>query len=834
MELSEFLYAYLECGNTLLEGKFTQDPAQAVKMLANFAPNELPGTVRTPDQVPSPADPQKPTASEAIKAAVDAAGMTAYAYKTGEKDMVAYRGATFNPPTGQDATIFTKAEWDATINYYDQRKDIIDQEGQGGTPEDEMSPEEQAEQRKAAQIAQADAFAENGKQNLADAGFKGNVATATRSLFRQIFGHGGDNPIRKAARQRAGEEIDEQEEDVLRYQDALIINSLISRVAQIAKEVRNGGENLTESDRKFLRECLRLRGHGKSRGIYIVPSDSAGDACGGDLASVGMPFEEGGKRYGVKIGNQRSAIFEASEWLHKQSLREGNPLYDEGKPAIFWGGTEASRMNSFRAMDGVMNEHGPRLAQAWIECGRTLPCSAMNQHIEGMLAAEQFNLNLLIFGAEQRNMGKIPDETQYTDINGDGNELILDDIEAVQGDVDGPKALAWYVGSLLNSWDAIVSDPMFDGCNFDVVGRGPTGQQQDGGAVNQDVQVSCGKLAKKLVVNKKNQVESGTGIFGDDADKNRAHYTGEPSTGINVKTSNEGTDVQYGKRGCAVIDAVETDAEGQITGFTESTERARNRHANYLYGVAKQNGEELTEQDKADADDYKMKEINAVNDVMKSVVAGGLSTGTVNTVMDGILRKMGYDEGEQFAGLKNMITDYKNAPNPSPERQKLEKKLRVTLTNAYRNKNQNAPGFRLNMAIEYCQTGMATQNQGFVITKPEGGNTYVGSESDGIGTAGANIMGYGREGGPAPITSITGTGVNFEGGISLRRRLKEGVMVQESLESTDSILPRMRKLSGAKAANTGDSVVGNSSMKAEDFVRQLQELIQRIDKVSTV
>ena len=59
-------------------------------------------------------------------------------------------------------------------------------------------------------------------------------------------------------------------------------------------------------------------------------------------------------------------------------------------------------------------------------------------------------------------------------------------------------------------------------------------------------------------------------------------------------------------------------------------------------------------------------------------------------------------------------------------------------------------------------------------------------------------------------------------------------MVQESLESTDSILPRMRKLSGAKAAKTGDSVVGNSSMKAEDFVRQLQELIQRIDKVSTV
>jgi len=54
------------------------------------------------------------------------------------------------------------------------------------------------------------------------------------------------------------------------------------------------------------------------------------------------------------------------------------------------------------------------------------------------------------------------------------------------------------------------------------------------------------------------------------------------------------------------------------------------------------------------------------------------------------------------------------------------------------------------------------------------------------------------------------------------------------VESTDSILPRMRELSGAKAAKTGDSEVGNSAMKAEDFVRQLQELIKRIDKVQTV
>jgi len=40
--LESFLTAYAESGGTLLEGKFTADPKSAVKMLANFAPNDLP------------------------------------------------------------------------------------------------------------------------------------------------------------------------------------------------------------------------------------------------------------------------------------------------------------------------------------------------------------------------------------------------------------------------------------------------------------------------------------------------------------------------------------------------------------------------------------------------------------------------------------------------------------------------------------------------------------------------------------------------------------------------------------------------------------------------
>ena len=817
MELSEFLDAYLDCGNTLLEAKAKDDIG---KYLCMFA-----GLTQPPSGIPLT------DSGSALETLKDKDGTQYGKYETkAGKNSVYYIGTGCKPEGGGTPIIsFDETDWTALLGRFKEGAELTPGDAPAGSPQEVLDAKEQAKQREVQLQDTADAFGEAAEKALADVGFTGKVKDSTRTLFRQIAGIGGDNAIRKAARQRAGEEIEEVEEDALRYQDSLIVNSLITRVAQITKAVRNDGNGLTDSDRKFMKECLRLRGRGKDRGIYVVPSDSGGDACGGDLMQAAIPFQKGGDRYGVKIGNHNSPIYEAGVWLHEQSLKKGNPLYDEGNPAIFWGGTEASRMNSYRAMDGVLNEHGPKLAQTWIACGRKMPCPAMSKQVEGMLTAEQFNLNLLIFGAEQRNAGTIPDEIQYTDIDGDGNELILDDIEAAQGEVDGPKALAWYVGSLLNSWDAIVSDPMFDGCDFEVVGRGPTGQQKDGGAVNQDVQVTCDKLAKKLVINKKNQVKSGTGIFGDDGDKNRDHYTGEQATGINVKTSNDGTDVQYGKRGCAVIDGVLTDEEGVISGFTESTERARNRHANYLYGVAEQNGEKLTEKDKADADKYKMDEINTVNGTMQALAAGGLSTGTVSTVMKGVMGRMGYEEGEEFSNLQKVFTDYQNADNPSPERTKAEKQIRVTLTNAYRNKNQNKAGFRLNMAIEYCQTGMATQNQGFVITKPGGGKTYTGSESDGIGTAAANIMGYGREGGPAPITSITGTGVNFEGGIGLRRRLKEGVPVQEAIESTDSILPRMKELSNAKTPKTE-----SSAMKAEDFVRQLQELVKGIDKVLTV
>ena len=197
---------------------------------------------------------------------------------------------------------------------------------------------------------------------------------------------------------------------------------------------------------------------------------------------------------------------------------------------------------------------------------------------------------------------------------------------------------------------------------------------------------------------------------------------------------------------------------------------------------------------------------------------------------------MDYDDGETFGELKSQMEALVNGTEE--ERKAARKRLRTTLTMGYRHRalKNNTPGARSNIAIEYAQCSLATQNQAFAVTKPGGGETFLGAGSDGPGTAVLGILGIGTpDKEPYPIKSITGTGINFEspdnGTVSLTRRVKEGSMVTEAREDTDSLTGRLNALSGGKAAKTGDSKVGNSALKPEDFVRQLQELIKGIDKV---
>jgi len=833
MDLSDFIATYERTGKTILEAK---DKPNIDDYLCMFAGLQNPPTEVADNGEDIIKQFTMQPGEQVVSKTLTGKG------KEGQKSFY-YMGTGCRPQGkgGPPFVTFTDKDWTALLSKFEEGKQLDPQAEPGNTPQETKTMEQLNQEQQAANMAQADAFGDATTQMLAEAGFPGGGnGLQMRDMFRQVCGGGRANALQKAAREKSEAKNNpealsaeaQQEQNTLQnegcYQDLLIINTAISRSTEIYKKIQTGGDNLTESDRDFLRQCFRLRGRGQNQGVYMVPDDLSGDYCGGPLAAAAIPYQQGGDRYGVKVGNQNSPFFKMMLKIHEDSLKKGNPLYDEGKPAIFRGGTDAAKMHSFRAMEGVMNEHGPNIAKAWIECGRKMPCSGIKGVLEQVMDEENFQLNLLIFGAEQRNAGVIPD-TQFGNIYDDGTELMLDDVEASAGDPDGKKALAWFAGNMINAWDPLLSDPAFKDCEFEVVGRGPTGQMENGGSVNQDVQVTCGSIVRKLEVNPNYQGDDGAGIFGSDEDRNRGHWTGEPVAGLNVKISSRGDMVQAGKRGIAVIDAVETDPEGQITGFSPSTESARNRASNLIYSVAEKNGASFTEEDKKAADDYKLKEVGFTQNIQGSL--DSLSRGTVKTVVGGIMSKMGYEQGEKFAELDKTMEQYQNATPGTPDYKKAAARIKTVLRQAYRNKHKDSAGFRQNLAIEALQTGVASQNQGFVLVEP-GEDTYVGTETDAHAGIFKNILGYGNDEGPQEIR-VTGTSVVLATGEQLTCRVKEGTPVQEYRAPTESVKSNLRALSGAKAGRGKDPVT-ESRREAEDIVRQFQELIQRVNKVNSV
>jgi len=874
-QYTDFLDSYLKSGNTLMELKdkgnlapyyrmfkgVDTPPAQIKKDTLVQGVGESLGN--TGDKVVT-AQTQPKKRKDQPEAAAGQAGPISYYYRGVKSAGVPF----FNFDDPKQFVTFTENDWQQLMKLLPQiSQGDVAAEGDdipADSPAGKQSLQDRTNELKKVALTASNQL----QERMGKLGFEGTPGKTgkpnegTKRLFQQMMGFEGWGPIKKAVLRRLGledqlknqsvapEDLDVNDEELeqQRLEDLGLIQDRMNKMVDVAEAIKKGLK-ISEEQKDFLRDCVRLRGarESQSRGVYLLP----GDNCGGDFATSAAYYEDGGQRYGVKIGNQNSPIYDIAEYIRDNSKKGQKYQQDDGKALIFRGSNDSARLSAYRAMDGVMNEYGPRLAKAWINCGRQEPCKPLAAEIKKMTTeVANFNLDLLIFGAEQRNLGKL-DDVQFADYDEDGVGMILQEIaDANNGEIDGQKALSWYVGSLLNSWDAIASSDQFKDCEWVITGRGRTGIQPDGTVIDQDVQAVCpdGKGGiKNVVVNKKNFVKGGGGPFGDD-DDNRAHEE-ENAVGFNVKTSNDGATCQYGKRGTAVIDEVDTEG-GKVVRLSEKNIRARNKQSNYAYQAAKQNGqrlepstgckgksaEECAKAWREEADNYKIRETQTINTLV-AAVEEELLTGGVETVMQNVMSKLGYEEAKQFGTLKQQMEDIANGDEQA--RKLASKRLRTTLTQGYRHQalKNNTPGSRSNIALEYAMCSFATANQAFAVTKPAGGETFLGGGSDGPGTAFLSILGIGTpDQKPAKLKSVTGTGVNFEGPsggtISLSRRVKEGSMVTEATEDTDSLTSRLNRLSGAKAAETGTS--NESRMKAEDFVRQLQELIKGIDKVLPV
>ena len=576
MELSEFLDAYLDCGNTLLEVQLKDNLDRYLCMFA--------GLVKPPDELPIT---DRNTAYDLLK---DSNGTKYGSYTTKSKkdpkESVYYVG-TGCKPEGPDVPLimFDKSDWTALLGRFKEGAELTPGDAPADSPQKVLSAKQLKKQVEEEAQKVTDEAGQRAAAALASVGFESN-GDAMRNMMRQLCGGGRSGALRRAAREKSDKalRVTHKTDDELKgVQSTLTPEEGVQKaqeqaaecaedVAHLEKTVLNLvaikrkldlGEKLSEADRKFLRDCFRLRGQRDSqkKGIYMVPDSVTGEFCGGPLAAAAVDYQEGGHNYGVQINNQDGPLYKMMVQIHDDSMVSGTPLYDDSKgeprPAIFWGGTDAAKANAYRGMAGVMAEHGPKIAKAWMECGHKQDpaggCPGLQEAIKNMMAEENFNLNLLVWGAEERNAGRIPDY-QFATINEIGTDLILDQIEKELGEeVDGSKALAWFTATMINSWNPLVSDPQFKGCDFNVVGRGPTGQvkagKNIGAKITQDVEVTCPKEKEKTHLQAFEQhgkfnVNSGEGSFGTDVDKNRDHYKeNDPdldasgATGVNLKFS---------------------------------------------------------------------------------------------------------------------------------------------------------------------------------------------------------------------------------------------------------------------------------------------------------
>ena len=815
---------------------------------------------------------------------------TPYSSESRNKGVVTMQ-IKFKPPTEKGAGLgaagslprngtftFIYSDWKLIVDAYKKNPEEAElsrkaAEDEKGTAQETISAAKLKKQVEEEAQKVADDAGQRAADALASVGFESDN-DAMRTMMRQLCGGGRSGALRRAARARSDEALDvtylpekelkdtqstlTQEEGVQKAQenaaecaeDVKHLEKTVLNLVAIKRKL-DLGKKLTEADRKFLRDCFRLRGQRDSqkKGIYMVPDPVNGQYCGGPLAAAAVEYQEGGHNYGVQINNQDGPLYKMMVQIHDDSLKENNPLYDDSKgkprPAIFWGGTNAAKANAYRGMAGVMAEHGPKIAKAWMECGHTQHpsrgCPGLQEAIKNMMAEENFDLNLLIWGAEERNAGRIPDY-QFATINEIGTDLILDQIEKELGEeVDGSKALAWFTATMINSWNPLVSDPQFKGCDFNVVGRGPTGQvkagKNIGAKITQDVEVTCPEEEGKTHLEAFEQhgkfnVNSGEGSFGTDDDKNRDHYDRPDATGVNLKFSFGGELIQMGKISCAVVDGVETDPPktGKIVGFSPDTRAARNRALNYIETVAKNLGQKFDKKDAEAADNYKLGEIQFSHDTMAAIE--GLNGASIHSIFKGEINKLAYPDGKAFGKLQKHIEEYENAPEGSVDKEKARKRIETTLTQAYRNQHRNDPGFRTNLAIEMMQAGSASQNQLLVITEP-GKDTCISTESDAINKQiMEDVLGYGNPKGEKAEIKVTATSTTLSTGQELTRRVKDNSKVQEVRYPSKKTKENMSCKGGG--GNAPGLEVGNSAMKAEDFVRQLQELIKRIDKVDTV
>ena len=540
--------------------------------------------------------------------------------------------------------------------------------------------------------------------------------------------------------------------------------------------------------------CVRLRGSGASKGVYM----KGGSDCGGELGVIGgEQLTSGGDVYGLKLGTQNSPIYQQMDGLENMKCN----VDGKEKSLVPRGRLATAAANQFNAINGEMNEYYAELAHAlFVEKDTKKFKEIYKQMVSEM--GDKHNTKLFLQVAEAKGAGDI-DQLEVASLAEEGSVQLIDDITEEFGESpDQKKALAWLIARNLSNWKGIVNN-LPKGFKYKKVGGDVAGITPEGQSVNADIEADCPKgnaegTYDSLAVNSKYDMK------GERSSENPACFR------ASVKDDAHGKWIEAGKRSLGKLRTLDN----------EAVNIARDKQAKFIEHIAEADGIELEPDWREKAEDYRRDEVEYVDGMLATIDT--LPVGALKDSASMQKAKVPFEKLERYAAFYDRIEAYNKERDPK-KKARLKAELTTGLTQGYRSKNSDKPGMRHNMAIEAAVTGMSTEREAFILTGSKG--TYMGMESDVAGAAIGKIL--------DPNTQIKCTTTKTKFMVDGREICSVSLRRKDATASQFFIIEKEFARENLKLMGE-DEAKNESVLHAKDFVRQLQELIQRVNEISVV
>jgi hypothetical protein len=748
-------------------------------------------------------------------------------------------------PNGNSYMTTDETGWQTILDYYAKQSDLVNQETgdtENQAPEIGMDPEGAAEEnekllrQEAARMCKelADACSKVSAQidNSLDRSSLPEDAQSIEGCESQKSGGTGAATgycnkmvgLNKAGRlsQFAREGGATAQERIDNAQQ--IVDQQISYLNLSAKIINPGFKlsELNDADTELL-ACLKLRGTGAKRGAWI----SGGEGCEGVIQTMATGEGlTGDERYGLMIGNQNTPLYRALIAAQQKNFEVGEG--DDKHNIIVQGTDESGLIAWYNATFGRINEQMIDLTYCMFGPGEMTPerrkCmgDALNAVAKELGGNAGFQKMVEFLGDKLEDPESDFDFGTLTDKGAfEKAEEFYDYAEKAGIDLGNDKeramkVLAYLVTQGVRRYETFAQN-LPEGTKISQMGTTRAGVDGEGNIDNADTITTLpgGEAAESEFLDSVTQNPSfavsdkqcpgrddGEGIGWSVKEKTAAGKgMAAGSRGANKAWNDPASAAARDNVKCYAAGVCENHAKaGKDCGLEEGWEQ---REEEYREGVETSVDEKLA-------------------------ALGAMDSSVIKANRRDKESHMTYADAQKSAEFWDTVDEWKEAvKNGSPNAANLESALRNRMTIAQQAKDfeSNVPGCREMMMVDALYTGGSTRDQGYLQTSPSN-TTRVARESDIIGTAAFQLLNKDAD------ISFTQGSINVKGVGRFTRRVK-GANEDGSGGTNKQFMtidPSWVEDNSQELAPK-DNPVGNSAMKAEDFVRQLQELLQGIDKI---